>query len=233
MVENIKLTAHELKRYLKVSIYLPNDYNNTDRDYNVIYILDGQLMFHSLNDNNKVFDLPSILDEANAKIVCIAIHSPDNNDWRLSEVCPYYKLDETLVDPSLSYNFLNYIINILHPLMLGRYRITDNAYLLGLKESAILPLYANYHNPFFQGVGLFSPKLDICENYLNDLDNNFDASKRLFLRSNNDNLVNELIDKLKSLGIDELNYELDNNNINEYDLLKKYIIDFYNFVNKR
>lgn len=235
MVENIKITAKELKRHLKVSIYLPKNYNNNENTYPLIYALDGQIMFYSIDNNQQKFDLASILDVASKECICIGIHSPKIEEWRISELCPYYKKDESLVDPELSINLMEYIINILHPLLKERYRISDDVYLLGFNEGAIFNLYASYHYDFFKGAGIFSPKLEICDNVLNDIKISFNVDKKMYLyqggnKSTNTDLFYSLYTLLEELKCKKLKliYEEAEENTSSY--WQTHILDFINFI---
>lgn len=235
MVENIKITAKELKRHLKVSIYLPKNYNNNENYYPLVYALDGQIMFHSIDNPYQKFDLPSILDNASKECICIGIHSPKILAWRTSELCPYYKKDESEVDPDLSFNLMSYIINILHPLLKERYRISDDIYLLGFDEGAIFNLYATYHYNFFKGAGVFSPKLEICDNYLEDIENNFNCNKKIYLyqggnKANNTDLFYQLYTLLEDLNCNNLKLIYEDAEENNSSYWQTHILDFINFI---
>ena len=69
MVENFKITAFTLKRKLNISVYLPNDYNESERVYPTIYLLDGERFFHSLDNNRQEFDLPELIDKEDLKVI--------------------------------------------------------------------------------------------------------------------------------------------------------------------
>lgn len=235
MVENIKITARELKRILKLSIYLPKNYNNTNTSYPLIYVLDGQIMFYSIDNNQQQFDLPGILDVANKECICIGIHAPKIEEWRISELCPYYKKDESEVEPDLSINLMNYIINVLHPLFKERYRINDDVYLLGFKEGAIFSLYALYHYDFFKGAGIFSPKLDVCENVLDDIEINYSPNKKIYLYHGGSNatdtdLFYNLYTLLEDLKCDKLKLIYEDAEENNSSYWQTHILDFINFI---
>lgn len=235
MVENFKTTAVLLKRQLKISIYLPKDYNLNENKYPLIYVLDGQKMFHSLDDNEKLFDLPSILDEMNAKCICVGIHSPKNNEWRISEVCPYYKKDDSDIDPKLSYNLANYIMNDVHSIITDRYRISDNISILGFNESALLALYMTYHFNSINSCGVFSPTLSICENVIDDINNHYDENKNIYLYhggidDQNTNHFYNLYTFLEKMKPNKLKLIYEENEDNTFTYWQKHICDFINFI---
>ena len=233
MVENFKITAHSLKRQLKISVYLPKNYNLNTFEYPVIYLLDGQIAFQSLDNDEKIFDISSYLDNCQ-ECICVGIHSPKNKDWRMSELNTFYKKDDTIVDPSLSPIFAEYIATTLHDIIKQRYRINDKVYLLGFNEGAQFNIYTLYKYDLFLGAGIFSPALKKCEGYLEYIDSSFKSNKSIYLYSgldeeNNDSFYN-LYTKLEKLNCEKLllNYEEKENN--SFDSIQKYIIDFVKFI---
>lgn len=230
MVENIKIMAKELKRQLKISIYLPTNYNTTNQEYPLIYVLDGQLMFHSLDDENKAFDLPSILENSSQECICVGIHSPKNEEWRISELCPFYKKDESNVDPSLANVFADYIVNTLHPLLSQRYRFNTKISILGFKEGAILALYALNQYSLFSSAGVFSPQMHICNVFHEDLTNISNKKIYLYFGGRNEdhtNLFYNLFSYLEKNSIVKLIYEESEENC--YISWKEHILDFLNY----
>lgn len=235
MVENIKITAREIKRTLKLSIYLPKHYNENNNSYPLVYAFDGQMMFHSLDDNDKTFDLPSILDDINAECICIGLHSPKIEAWRLSELCPYYNGNNNEVDTVYSTNYINYISKILHPLLKERYRINENVYLLGFNEGAFLSIYGAYHDRLFKGAGLFSPSLEMCKGMNEDINNNFDKTKAIYMYYGQKNteyseLFYELYKFLEGLQCEKLKLSYEPEEENNYRSWQKFIADFFKFI---
>ena len=190
MVENFKLTAHELKRHLKISAYLPKSYHNTNNSYPIIYILDGQLFFPNVDNENLLFDNSKYASQSNKEFICIGIHSPKNPDWRLSELLPFYNGNNNIVDSSLAYNLSEYISTTLHEIIKQRYRINDNVYILGFNEGAVFSLYNIYKYPLYKGAGIFNPTLNICSNYIEYVDNNY-SNKYIYLYSGIDDNNND------------------------------------------
>lgn len=233
MVENVKITATELKRYLKISIYLPKSYNLSNKEYPVIYVFDGQMMIHSLDDNDKSFDLPTILDSQDKECICMCLHSAKIEDWRKSELCPYYIKDNSQVDPDLSKIYLNYIVNTIHPTFKERYRFSNDVYLLGFKEGAILPIYALYHHDLFKGAGCFSPTLEICEGIYEDIKENININKKLYLyyggNDDNMNLFYDLSTKIER-ELCDLKISYQENMDNTFSSWEKYISEYINYI---
>lgn len=235
MVENFKITALDLKRKLNISVYLPNDYNSTDRAYPVIYVLDGQQMFHSLDESNKEFDLPEIMDKEDIKAILVGIHAPTNPLWRTSELVPYFIPDGSIVDPTLAPIFSNYIVNDLTNIINERYRVLDGyRYIMGFNEGAILALFSLFHSNLFNGAALFSPKLNICNNeqIIEDLYHNLKINKNIYIyygKNDDTTLCDNLVEKINELNI-KTNYISKEFDGNLYYFHKRYIAEAINYL---
>lgn len=235
MVENFKITAFELKRQLKISIYLPKNYNIEDKKYPVIYFLDAQVIFASVDDKDKEIDLPSILNDSGLECICVGIHSPKNEEWKISELVPYFKRNESKIDPSLSFIFINYLINNLHSLLGQRYRFNDDVFIFGFNEGAILALYSVGHYKFFKGGAVFSPRLDLCDGYLRDINDNFTQSSPIYLffggkNTENSNSFYNLFTALEERINDKVKLIYEENLENNLSSWKQYILDAIKYL---
>ncbi len=239
MVENFKITAYQLKRKLNISVYLPNDYNDSNRNYPVFYLLDGERFFHSLDNLKQEFDLPSLIDNENLNIIIVGLHNPSIPEWRISELNPYYKKDSTSVDAELGKIFSNYLANDLKEVLNQRYRISnDNFYLISFDDAANQAIYSLYHQSIFKGISLFSPdfsKSDF-EPILDDIYHNMKIGKKIFIFNGGLDGINHKILRLKEK-FDELkidNYYLNNNfENNNFNFQKKHIIESIEYLLKR
>lgn len=238
MVEGFKIGSEKLKRYLKIAVDLPNEYNYSLKTYPLLLVLDGQLFYNFLKEDTKVIDMSQIIHSSNKEFICITLQSPTNDLWRLSELNPYYNGNEKDVDKILSIIYFEYITNELIPMLKNRYRINDDIYLLGYKESAIACLYMLYAYNLFKGAGLFSININECSDKLyKDLKNRCDITKELYLVSGSKNTTTidddnyyKLCKELEELNITKLKYDYDSNNNNSYDILKNHILDYLNFI---
>ena len=145
MLENFNITSLLLKRHVKISVYLPKNYNLNNDSYNSIFLLDGQNVFYdNYSDNGFSMKLATSLDEVNANVIVFAIHSPKNNDWRLSELIPY-KTSNDNMDINLAYKFVDFFEETLIPMLEYRYRLNQNRTIIGFKESSIAAAYIASH----------------------------------------------------------------------------------------
>lgn len=194
MIDGFKITAQQLKRILKIAVYLPNDYHRTDKSYPLLIALDGQFLFKFIDEDNRKIDLSSILQKKNRNFIVVGLFSPrsDVPAWRISELNPYYKGDDTSVDSSYSSNFANYITNDLIPLLKQKYRFNDEIYLLGIKEASILALSMVYEFSKYKGAIIYSPKINNCNHkFFEDIDMRFDENKKIYLYGGGFNINEE------------------------------------------
>lgn len=239
MVENFKITAFPLKRKLNISVYLPNDYNDSERNYPIIYLLDGERFFHSLDNNRQEYDLPPVVDEESLNVIIVGLHTPTIPEWRTSEVNPYYKKDSSSVDSNLGKIFSNYLANDLKDVLNQRYRISnDNFYILAFNDASNQAIYSLYHQNIFKGAALFSPDFNKSdyEPILDDIFHNMKIGKKVYIFNGGLNgkihKVERLKEKLDELKIDN-KYINNNYESNIFNFQKKYIIDSIEYLLKR
>ena len=184
MLDSFRIRAVTIKRNIKISAYLPKDYYKTDKKYPLLILFDGQYFFKFLDEDKRIIDFNSILESENRDFIVIAPHAPKEEmpDWRISELNPYYKGNIETVDSSLASNYAEYITNELVPMLKTKYRFSDEIYLLGYKDSAILSLYMLYAYSIYKGAMIFSPNLLECNHKVfEDIDQRFDTTKKIFI----------------------------------------------------
>lgn len=238
MVESFKITANKLKRILKISIYLPKGYHSSDKEYPLLLAFDGQLLFNFLNEQTMEMDMTSILDSLNKEVICISLQAPKIEEWRISELNPYYNGNNNAVDTSLSEIFFEYVIYDLLPLLKQRYRINAQKYILGFGASAIAALYMVYKYPLFDGAGLFSPDLINCnENVFIDIENNFNPQKPIFLYHGSkdtdtkfDNLYYKLFTMFQKLECEDFKSAYESYLGNSSEAWNIHLADFIKFI---
>ncbi len=146
MVEGFKLTAEKIKRILKLSVHLPDDYYTNNKSYPLLLVFDGGIFFSYLNEDNKQIDLKEILDKYNKEFITIGLFKPRLEEWNISELNPYYSGNMEGVDISYSLIFTEYVINELIPLLKQKYRFNDNISVMGydMGASTVISILAKY-----------------------------------------------------------------------------------------
>lgn len=86
--QNVNITPFDAERTLH--IYLPDDYDDSDERYPVMYMFDGQNLF--LNEDasfGKSWGMKDILDSWHQKFIVVGLECSHESDERLFEFCPY------------------------------------------------------------------------------------------------------------------------------------------------
>ena len=229
MVEGFKLTAEKIKRILKLTVHLPNDYYTNNKYYPLLLVFDGGIFFSYLNEDNKSIDLKDILDKYDNEFITIGLFKPRLEEWNISELNPYYSGNMEGVDISYSSIFSEYIVNDLIPLLKQKYRFTDNISVMGIKTGgveviSILSKYDKikkgiiYSLPFDEINDLLFDDLSKINNksiYIYqggmdfiDTNNYFEKLKEIIEASNNEFIID--YDKESSNNIDDINNHLIN-----------------------
>ncbi len=146
MQEGFKINCYQLNRAIRITVTIPQNYNNTSRFYPVIYFLDGQNLY---KDNESYrgysFDLDSTikkLSEDEKDAIYVGIAAANDEARRISE----YN-DKTLAE---------FIISSIHPYLAQRYRMNSYVYCCCCSIASYTGLLLNQSH-IFKGVILFSP----------------------------------------------------------------------------
>lgn len=76
----------------KLHIYLPNEYDQTNERYPVMYMFDGHNLYHDYEATyGKSWGLESFLDTWDKKMIVVGMECSHRGDERLYEYCPYVK----------------------------------------------------------------------------------------------------------------------------------------------
>ena len=233
MLENFNITSLLLKRQVKISVYLPKNYNSNTDTYNSIFLLDGQNVFYdNYSDSGVSMKLASSLDETAANVIVFAIHSPKNNDWRLSEFIPF-KTSNDKMDINLAFKFVDFINESLLPLLEYRYRLNDNKMLIGFNEGAISAAYLSSHIDKFNYIGLFSPIIELCSEESISLFKNIIHKKIIHLYYGGldeeiSNMGYKIFMELDSTNNQNIIFDYEANEVNDLTSWKKHIISIIN-----
>lgn len=240
MLESFKLKATELRRYLKIHIQLPKDYHENDKEYPMILCLDGQYYYDFLGEETKVFDTNKMVENIIDKAIFIFIHSPSIEAWRISELNPYYNGSDAEVDKVLSVIYFDYLVNTVIPLLKERYRINDNIYLAGIKDSAIASVYMLYQYNIFRGAALFDINLsNISDKFHDDMKYKFTCKKSIYLfhgglnsSTKEDDSFYHLCQRFESYKTEILKYDFNSELDNSYASIEQVFEDGINHIMK-
>lgn len=240
MLESFKLKATELRRYLKIHIALPKDYHENDNSYPMVLVLDGQYYYDFLGEETKVFDTNKMLEPISDKALFFFIHSPAIPAWRISELNPYYNGSNKDVDKVLSVIYFDYLVNIVIPLLKERYRINDNIYIAGIKDSAIAAIYMLYQYNIFRGAAVYDINLsEVNDKFHEDMKYKFTCKKSVYLfhgglnsDSKEDDLFYHLCQRFESYKTEILKYDFNSELDNSFASIEEVFADGISHIMK-
>ncbi|MFA6127731.1 MAG: alpha/beta hydrolase-fold protein [Bacteroidales bacterium] len=123
----------------KILIHLPNDYNNSNKSYPVIYRLDGDtdLMLETVSIINRLTYFEEIVPE----MIVVFIENTDRARDMLPVKTNFYSGNPGAKE------FLNFIGNELIPYIEKNYKTTNNRILCGKSLSGLFTIYAFLTKP--------------------------------------------------------------------------------------
>lgn len=171
--KNVKIISYDfllakLGKTRRVWIYLPSNYNKTNKKYPVLYMHDGQNLFDELTAPFGEWGVDECLDTLSEKIKfdLIVVGIDNGKEDRLSEYSPYdfkVKPDEvnTWDVKGTGDLYLESLVNDIKPYIDSAYRTkSDRRYthICGSSMGGLISLYAIMRYPeVFGSAGVFSP----------------------------------------------------------------------------
>lgn len=152
--QEISLSCFDTQRTLH--IYLPNDYNETTDEYDVLYMYDGHNLFQDCDATyGKSWGIAKFLDEHQAKLIVIGIECNHEGYSRLSEFSPYTYYD-TIAGPIEGKGdvLMKWVVEKLIPMIEMTYRVKkgrDHRGIAGSSMGGLMSLYTILqHNDEFK-----------------------------------------------------------------------------------
>ncbi len=150
----------QLDRYRTIWIYLPPDYNNSNKNYPVIYMQDGQNLFDAYTSFSGEWEvdesLNSLFDFGDNGAIIVGINNGGAD--RLEEYTPW---SHPNYGGGNAEPYVNFIVETLKPFIDANYRTyTDRNHtgIMGSSLGGLLSMYAAIeHQDVFSKAGVFSP----------------------------------------------------------------------------
>ncbi len=156
--------AH-LDRNRRIAVLLPYDYYDTDKEYPVLYLHDGQNLFDEYAPyGNWGIDksLEKLAEQGMDNTIIVAIDH--GGTLRIQEYMPYSTPRYTEAEGSL---YIKFVIDHLMPMIDSKYRILQGRDTTGIGGSSLgglISLYAGFQYPEkFGKMMIFSPSLWVSE----------------------------------------------------------------------
>ena len=151
-----KINAPQLDTVKKIYVYLPLNYETSNKKYPVIYMHDAQNLFDEKTSYVGEWKIDETLDSLKANVIVIGIEH--GNQKRLDELTPYKNEKYGGGKADL---YLDFIVSELKPYVDKNYRTKSNkrnTAIMGSSLGGLVSFYAGLKYPkVFGKVGCFSP----------------------------------------------------------------------------
>ncbi|HSN47311.1 MAG TPA: alpha/beta hydrolase-fold protein [Flavobacterium sp.] len=155
-VSTFTIEAPQLKTTKKIWIYLPKNYDVSNKKYPVIYMHDAQNLFDAKTSYVGEWNVDEKLDSLNAQVIVVGIEH--GNDKRIDELTPY---KNAKYGGGNADNYLEFIVETLKPVIDAKYRTKNNirnTAIMGSSLGGLVSYYAILKYPkVFGKAGIFSP----------------------------------------------------------------------------
>ncbi len=168
--EMVRIKPFRLNRMLH--IYLPDEYEETDERYPVMYMYDGHNLFFDEDASfGKSWGLADFLDHWHVRMIVVGIECNHTGNRRLEEFSPY-----NFTDFDGSYyrgkgkTFMKWVVKDLKPYIDSKYRTIPDREATGIGGSSMGGLMAYYtiaaHNDVFSKAACLSSAFAFCRDDL-------------------------------------------------------------------
>ncbi|NJL74605.1 MAG: alpha/beta hydrolase [Saprospiraceae bacterium] len=166
-----------LNRKRKVWMYLPPDYEHTDKRYPVIYMQDGQNLFDEKASFAGEWYVDETLDHlfhhhGDQGAIVVGVENAKEGTQRLSEYSPWFNAYNNYGGDGEHY--VNFIIHTLKPYIDEHFRTfpeRENTAIMGSSMGGLITLYAVIqYQEVFGKAGIFSPSLWFSESAFTHID---------------------------------------------------------------
>lgn len=152
----LEIDAPQLQTKKKIWVYLPLNYEKSNKKYPVIYMHDAQNLFDAKASYAGEWNIDETLDSLKAKVIIIGIEH--GNEKRIDELTPY---KNEKYGGGNANAYLEFIVKTVKPHIDSTYRTKTNAKNTGIWGSSLgglVSFYAALQYPkVFGKVGCFSP----------------------------------------------------------------------------
>ena len=151
----------QLNRYRRIMIYLPPDYETTQKHYPVLYMHDGQNLFDQATSFSGEWEVDESLNQLHAQgdYGCIVVGIDNGEALRIDELAPW--VNPNYNEGGEGAQYVNFIVETLKPFVDQNYRTLSGRDYTGIFGSSLGGLISQYgimeHQDVFSKAGIFSP----------------------------------------------------------------------------
>lgn len=164
----VNYPAHTGYEKRNVYLYLPQDYDYSDRHYPVLYMFDGHNVFYDDHATfGKSWGLGNYLDSIGAPLIVVALECNHSPEWgRLSEYSPFnFKAPGIGFIQGRGEDTMNYFVDRLKPDIDSHFRTIpdrEHTFIAGSSMGGLMSLYAvSQYNHVFGRAAALSPTIAI------------------------------------------------------------------------
>lgn len=151
MFDHFEVAITPFNRKRTVRIYLPNNYQQTDKKYPVLYMHDGHNLFKDEDASYGMsWGISDFLDKSDMELIVVGIDCNHEGYKRLDEYSPWVSKNIGEVLPSITEEiggegkeYIDYIVHELKPLIDEKYRTnTEETSMAGSSMGGLISTYA-------------------------------------------------------------------------------------------
>jgi alpha-glucosidase len=214
---NTQFAMPQLNRSRRIWLYLPPDYETSEKNYPVIYMKDGQNLFDAATSFSGEWQVDETLNTLfeNGDFGAIVVGIDNGGGERLNEYSPWNNPQYGGGDGEL---YMDFVAETLKPFIDSNYRTLPQAETTALFGSSMGALISTYgsmeYAQVFHKVGSFSPAywfaLSDLTNYISNATVDLDAHRMYFLAGQNESAtmvpnLNTIRDLLITKGLEQNN----------------------------
>lgn len=161
------ITPFNLKR--TIHLYLPNNYEDSQERYPVMYMYDGHNLFYDEDATyGKSWGLKEFLEHYNKHFIVVGIECNHEGNERLNEFCPYTLPHSRLGNiQGKGEQLMDWVVHELKPYIDTQYRTIPFRECTGIGGSSMGGLMALYtvmkYNLYFSKAACLSSAIGICQ----------------------------------------------------------------------
>ena len=227
MIEKFEIMITPFQCMRTIHVYLPDNYNESQEQYPVIYMFDGHNLFSDYDATyGKSLNMEKFLNQYSQKMIVVGIECNHEENRRLIEYCPYYVNHSLLGEiKGEGDQLIKWIVYELKPYIDEHYRTDisrDATMIAGCSMGGLMALYAvSCYNRYFSKAACLSPSIGVGFELLKKdaQDSQMDENTKIFMSWGSDESRNKTGLAYATSRYLELSYLYTNKNVKTYPYL--------------